>query len=127
MSTCNTCNTCDTQNSIELDFGPDTLDMVGLRVGHSYQFQIEITDEDGVAIDITADDFEMSILDSSLTEVENLQVGAGLSVTAPNVLLGLISSLTTGTAGRYTHTIVWTIAASGATPLFAQGKINVKA
>lgn len=103
----------------------------GIRVGRTIQFSIFFKHPSGSALagqpyDITADDFEMSIKNAALTEVENLQVGSGFTITAPNQLTGVITPLTTGTAGIYKHDIIWTIAATGATPVAAEGTIIVK-
>lgn len=119
------CDPCG-QTFAELDFSADVIDLLKMKAGRSYQFQVEVTDEYGEQVNITSDAFEMSILNSIGVEVENLQVGSGFTIIAPNILQGVITSLTTGAAGTYTHTIVWNIAASGASPLLAQGKITVK-
>ena len=121
-----TCNPCG-QTFTELNFEASVLDLIGMKAGFSYQFRVVVTDAaTGDDINITADDFEMSILNAALVEVENLQVGSGFTIVSPNILVGVITSLTTATAGRYSHTIVWNIASSAASPLFAQGKIVVK-
>lgn len=127
MANCSTDCDCAT-NAVELDFTAPVLDMRGIKVGRTVQFRIYFKyPKTRLPYDITADDFEMAILDSALSEVENLQVGSGFTITAPNILDGVITPLTTGMAGKYTFEIIWTIAATGATPTAADGKIIVKA
>lgn len=134
MSYCPSCITsqctCGT-SEVELDFTGPVLDMVGIKVGRTVQFRILFKYPKGSALagqpyDITADTFEMSIKNAALAEVENLQVGSGFTIVAPNILIGVITPATTATAGKYTHDIIWTITASGATPTAAEGKIIVK-
>lgn len=68
----------------------------------------------------------MSIKDATDVEVENLQVGTGFTIIAPNILVGVITSQTTGAAGPYKHTITWSITATGANPIAAEGTIIVR-
>lgn len=123
--------TCGT-NAVELDFSAPILDMRrGIRLNRTYQFRIVFKYPPGSSLagqpyDIASDGFEMSIRDVSNVEVENLQVGSGFTIIAPNILVGVITPATTGTVGRYMHTITWTITANGATPIAAEGTIIVK-
>lgn len=121
------CNNGTTGGAV-LDFTSQTLDFSGMKEGKTYRFAIKFYQSGTkTPYDITGDAFEMSIKDSGNTEVENLQVLAGFTILETNILVGIITPLTTGTAGRYTHELTWDIGTAGNPAILLTGKIVVKA
>lgn len=94
---------------IDTDLTAGTWNISGLRVGFEYAVPpLYFKDQDGVEIDITGDDFEMLVYDSTGALVDTLTVGGGITIIADNQLDIVIGAPTTDTVGRYTFDLVWT-------------------
>ena len=116
-----TCTQTDTS-----DFCPGVINLACLYVGFSYPDTWEFYDEDGAELPITADDFEMTVLDSENVEVAVLGIGTGLTVDDTNKLHLLVGDPITDVAGTYTYRLVRTEDATGARYPVVVGKIVVK-
>lgn len=125
MSACN--NNC-VSNDYAIDFAAAVIDLLNLRAGRSYSFKLAFKSrENGAAIDISGDSFQCIIKDASGSVLETLELGSGIEFDAADgVVQVLIGSTTTDNAGKYSHSFIWQIASSGASPVVAEGKIIVK-
>lgn len=85
-----------------------------MLAGYTYVKTAVFKDGSEVAINITADDFELEILDAAGALVTTLVLGVGLSIVAPNKLNIAVGPPTTTTAGYYTGTLIWTRVSNGA-------------
>jgi len=117
-----TCTQTDTS-----DFCPGVMNLSCLYVGFSYPDTWEFKDGAGAEIDITNDDFELEVYDSTLTLIHTLEIGTGLTVDDTNKLHILIGAPVTDEAGTYTHRLIRTEDATGARYPVIVGKIIVKA
>jgi len=105
-------NTC--QLKINTDFKAPLWEWCGMLAGYTYVKTAVFKDGLEVAINITADDFELEILDDAGAPVTTLILGVGLSIVSPNRLNIAVGPPTTTAAGYYTGTLIWTRVSNGA-------------
>lgn len=106
--------------SQSISFASKTLDFLDLTAGKVEQFLLKFGNP---LLPITSDTFTMVIKDSSGATAQTLTVGSGFTILSPLTLSGAIGPLS---VGKYTHTIVWNITASGANPTIGTGRVIVK-
>jgi hypothetical protein len=105
-------NTC--QLKINTNFKPSLWEWCGMLTGFTYVKTAVFKDGSEVAINITADDFELAIFNSAGAPVTTLVLGVGLSIVAPDKLNIAVGPPTTTAPGQYTGLLVWTRVSSGA-------------
>lgn len=84
-----------------------------MLAGYTYVKTAVFKDGSEVAINITADDFELEIFNSAGALVTTLVLGVGLSIVAPNKLNIAVGPPTTTAAGLYTGRLIWTRVSNG--------------
>lgn len=104
-------NTC--QLKINTNFKAPLWEWCGMLAGYTYVKTAVFKDGSEVAINITADDFELEILDDAGAPVATLVLGVGLSIVAPNKLNIAVGPPTTTTSGYYTGKLIWTRVSNG--------------
>jgi len=105
-------NTC--QLNINTNFKAPLWEWCGMLAGYTYVKTAVFKDGLETAINITADDFELKILDDSGALVTTLILGVGLSIVSPNKLNIAVGPPTTTASGYYTGTLIWTRVSNGA-------------
>jgi len=103
------------QIKINSDFSVPAWDWCGLRAGNNYIYSraAVFVDDDEVAIDITADDFTLAILDSTGAIIDTLAIGSGLTITAPNKLNISVGPPVTDDSTAKTGTLDWDKGSTG--------------
>lgn len=114
---------CDT--NYDLDFSEGSINFKKMRVGGSYAVLFTFS---GVDVDITLDDFTLTVYDSDNNVVGSpLGVGTGLTIVSATELQALIGSPTTDVAGTYRYVLSWEEVATGADAPAVIGSITVRA
>jgi len=87
-----------------------------MRTGFTYVKTAEFVNDIEEPIDISLDDFELVILDSTGATVATLTLGSGLEIVGADTdkLNISVGPPTTGASGTYTGTLVWTRDETGA-------------
>lgn len=113
----------DTNNDI--DFSEGSINFKKMRVGGSYAVLFTFS---GTGVDITLDDFTLTIYDSDNVQVGSpLGVGTGLVIASSTELQALIGSPTTDAAGTYRYVLEWEEVVTGADAPVVNGSITVRA
>lgn len=101
-------------------FLPIQLGAEGIWAGFKRVIEVEFK-----TADISGDDFEATIKDSDGLTVDNLTIGDGITIGGTNILQIMIEPPVTTNPGRYSMTVIWTEAATGAIGPFSYGFITV--
>ena len=110
-----------------VDFAAGIVNFANMKAGnYTYGKQLTFKTKNGSEIDITTDDFEMTVYDIDGVVVDTLTIGDGLTVVPDNKLIVTFRPAVTANAGLYTHEIVWTRTSLALNfPAFI-GKITIK-
>jgi len=101
-------------------FLPIQLGAEGIWVGFKRVIEVEFKTGD-----ISGDTFTAEIKDSAGLVVDTLTIGDGITIGGTTILQLMIEPPVTTNAGRYSLTVIWTEAATGAVGPFSYGFITV--
>lgn len=112
---------CDCQTAeFTVSFLPIALGAEGIWAGFKRVIEVEFK-----TADISGDTFEATIKDSDGNTVDTLTIGNGITIGGTTILQLMIEPPVTTTPGRYSLTVIWTEAATGAIGPFSYGFITV--
>jgi len=108
----------------DLDFSEGEINLKKFRVGGSYAVWFDFSGDD---VDITNDDFTLTVYDSTNTQVgPALGIGSGLTIVSATELQALFGSPITDEAGNYSYVLEWSEIATGANAPVVEGNISVR-
>jgi hypothetical protein len=88
---------------------PAIINFTGNTIGYDAVFNLDFTDDAGAALDISADDFSLTILETDGTTFDIYGIGTGLTIDGTDTLVISIDSLVTDTmSGSYRYFLDWT-------------------